>query len=342
MRKTHDILASIFNRIGISKLSSVHRLPGGFNCAVYKIVDKEGHTYIAKQYIIREHDPTDRLTVEFGSISFLWKHGITAIPRPIFASPPDHVGIYQYIYGSAIAKGEYSYLDIIEIANFTKDVHSLANVRGSRVLPPAKEACFRIIDSYQTVDRRLTDLRSVPKRAETKKLHEFLENEFLPFFVQVRQFTTVGAKRARIDITSSLPQKCRTLSSSDFGFHNAIRTKSGNLTFIDFEYFGWDDPAKMIADFFLHPKMSLPYKLREYFYKQVIGIFADPLLPQRVALTYAILSLKWCLIMLNAFTRRRGSVSATTLKRQLAKSRTQLNETIAELEMRSFPLSLLT
>ena len=41
--------------------------------------------------------------------------------------------------------------------------------------------------------------------------------------------------------------KC--LSPSDFGFHNVIVEKDKILRFIDFEYAGWDDPAKMVSDF---------------------------------------------------------------------------------------------
>ena len=51
----------------------------------------------------------------------------------------------------------------------------------------------------------------------------------------------------------SFPQRLRVLSPSDFGFHNALRRPDGTIVFVDFEYFGWDDPAKMMADAMLHP-----------------------------------------------------------------------------------------
>ena len=49
----------------------------------------------------------------------------------------------------------------------------------------------------------------------------------------------------------------RSLSPSDFGFHNALLEADGRLTFVDFEYFGWDDPVKIVADVMLHPGMGL-------------------------------------------------------------------------------------
>ena len=48
-----------------------------------------------------------------------------------------------------------------------------------------------------------------------------------------------------------LLEQYRTLSPSDFGFHNALRTPAGTMVFLDFEYFGWDDPAKTGFGFFV-------------------------------------------------------------------------------------------
>src|SRR5258708_29751946 len=38
-----------------------------------------------------------------------------------------------------------------------------------------------------------------------------------------------------------------------FGFHNALLRPSQELCFLDFEYAGHDDPAKMVGDFFSQP-----------------------------------------------------------------------------------------
>ena len=50
----------------------------------------------------------------------------------------------------------------------------------------------------------------------------------------------------------------RVVSPSDFGFHNALRTEDGRLAFLDFEYAGWDDPAKLVCDFELQPAVPAP------------------------------------------------------------------------------------
>ena len=54
----------------------------------------------------------------------------------------------------------------------------------------------------------------------------------------------------------TLDPNLRCVSPSDFGFHNAIKTSQG-VKFIDFEFAGWDDPAKAKADYFLQPKVPV-------------------------------------------------------------------------------------
>ena len=44
----------------------------------------------------------------------------------------------------------------------------------------------------------------------------------------------------------------QVFSPSDFGFHNALLKDNGKLCFLDFEYFGRDDPVKLMADFIWH------------------------------------------------------------------------------------------
>ena len=92
------------------------------------------------------------------------------------------------------------------------------------------------------------------------------------------------------------------LSPSDFGFHNAILAADGRLRFLDFEYAGWDDPAKVVCDFFCQPALPVPVSLAESFREQVANCFAQPdLLQRRIALLLPVYRVKWCCIMLNHF-----------------------------------------
>ena len=60
------------------------------------------------------------------------------------------------------------------------------------------------------------------------------------------------------DFKKELKSDEKIISPSDFGLHNAKLNRDHRLTFFDFEYAGWDDPAKTIADFFAQPRFPAP------------------------------------------------------------------------------------
>jgi hypothetical protein len=72
--------------------------------------------------------------------------------------------------------------------------------------------------------------------------------------------------------------------------------------FLDFEYFGWDDPAKMVSDFLMHPGMSLSLSAKQRFLSGILDRcdFATNF-KSRLNGVYPLWGLKWTLIMLNEF-----------------------------------------
>ena len=133
-------------------------------------------------------------------------------------------------------------------------------------------------------------------------MHDLLATEFEPLLERVVPWADARLQAAGMSAIVELPPEHRTLSPSDFGFHNTLRRPDGSLTFLDFEYFGWDDPAKMIADFLLHPAMDLSPAAKCAFTRTVLGHFSDwPELRARLAAVYPLFGLKWCMILLNEF-----------------------------------------
>jgi hypothetical protein len=133
-------------------------------------------------------------------------------------------------------------------------------------------------------------------------LHTFLDHDFTPFLDEVARWSEARLNSAGMSSAEELDWTRRTLSPSDFGFHNALRQPDGPVIFLDFEYFGWDDPAKMIVDFLLHPAMDLSADLKRVFVSAILGRFGDwPALRARVESVYPLFGLKWCMIMLNEF-----------------------------------------
>jgi thiamine kinase-like enzyme len=150
----------------------------------------------------------------------------------------------------------------------------------------------------------------------------FLANNFDPVFHQVRR--RVEAQQVA---THAHSEELRTLSPSDHGFHNALRTTDG-LRFIDFEYAGWDDPAKMIADALHQPSVPIPPTWRTHFVSRALQHWhSADLVFERIILVEPLVCLNWVLLMLNVFlsdVRRRresasfGPVTADVMKTKLA------------------------
>ncbi len=108
------------------------------------------------------------------------------------------------------------------------------------------------------------------------------------------------------DFEEELDPRLWTLSPSDFGFHNALWRTDGTIAFLDFEYFGWDDPAKLACDFLLHPGMNLGEAECGYFMERLPRVFpGDTELVRRVELSYPLYGLRWCMILLNEFLPER-------------------------------------
>jgi len=185
----------------------------------------------------------------------------------------------------------------------------LRDVRGSETLAAASEACFSLADVVTSVERRLERLQRVePAGGEVLGMRLWMAETFVPFMADVREWCRAAALGWGVAFDEPISSRARTLSPSDFGFHNAIRRPDNTLAFVDFEYFGWDDPAKTIVDYLLHPGMGLEEPLKRQFAARALASFAGvPRLAERARLVYPLFGLKWTTILLNDFLPERFS-----------------------------------
>jgi hypothetical protein len=110
------------------------------------------------------------------------------------------------------------------------------------------------------------------------------------------------ARRLGLAPEAELPPDQRCLSPSDFGFHNALQAADGSIVFLDFEYAGWDDPARMAADFFAQIAVPVPPVHLDHFLAACLAPFpgaAD--LSLRARLLRPVYQVKWCCIALAVF-----------------------------------------
>ena len=326
----NEISASLKSLAG-ETVSQIDRLPAGGNNQVYKVTCASGGIYVAKVYHRAPSDARDRLKTEYQALEFLTGRHVQSIPRPILCSPAAGFAIYEFIEGAKIESSDIKPKHLAEAAVFLIRLKELSSEPVAAAIGAASEASFSLSMASQDLNARLEKFRSFqPKDSLDREMMAFIHSGILPAVEE-------SADDAPIE------KAFRTLSPSDFGFHNALLKSTGELVFLDFEYFGWDDPVKMIADFLLHPGMGLIEAQRMDFAKLIFPAFeSDPGFFDRFRAASPIYGLKWCLILLNEFFpdqfgRRRFAKSAeldwdTARGEQLKKARQMLARVRKECE----------
>jgi hypothetical protein len=320
-------------------VESIEAIGGGRNSRVYRVVGSDRSRYALKAYFRHELETRDRLKAEFEGLGFLWGHGVRCIAQPLAADPQDGYALYTYVEGQKVPAGRLAAADIDAAIGFLAHLKELAGVTGSESLSRASEACFSGNELMANLQMRLDRLVRLPDDVVGRpSLREFIDDELMPAFDRMTSWS-----RRHMVWDRELPRDQQTLSPSDFGFHNALRLESGEWVFLDFEYFGWDDPAKTISDFVLHPGMELAFELRRRFADGLRTVLGDDgQLADRVKHLFPLFGLKWCLILLNEFLpvdrlRRQfaaslGADRAAVLAGQLGKSRRMLQQVASEYE----------
>ncbi|MFH0960135.1 MAG: hypothetical protein V1897_15690, partial [Pseudomonadota bacterium] len=191
--------------------------------------------------------------------------------------------------------------DIQQAVKFLLDLKQAIGYDGAEKLPNASEACFSLDAILANIKFRFQRLQQVVPNNTNMVFQDFFRYKLSPTLDAIESWARKNADSHDIVATEQIPRESRTLSPSDFGFHNAVKKPDGQIVFLDFEYFGWDDPAKMISDFLLHPAMSLPHKFRRQFVNSVAQNLSDDSLLNRAKTVYPLFGLKWCLILLNEF-----------------------------------------
>lgn len=279
-------------------VSQAEELGGGRNSRVFRV-----YLDSATSVAVKVYSRVDRLQAEFAALEFLRSKGVRIVPEALVANPELGCAAYRFIEGERIHPGSVSPGDIDTAVSFLGTLCDLCGSSTSRILPPASEAFFTFEQVFANIETRLRRLAELPGTGEAwRQLRGFLAEDFLPELAAVRRWIV---ERGADLWNTPLAEERKTLSPSDFGFHNALRQPDGKLVFLDFEHFGWDDPAKMAADFLLHPHedMAFSQALKEHFLERLLSRLDEPgrWLRERVRLALPLYGLKWCMILLNEF-----------------------------------------
>ena len=297
---SRDLVAALVGRDDFA----LEPLSGGANNRAFRVRFPEKSAFL-KAYFQHPGDKRDRLRAEYSFTKFAWDAGLRCLPAPLACDRKNHLGLYEFIEGQMVRKATKEAVQ--QAITFFRELNR--HQATATALPLASEACFSVAEHLATVERRVTALGGIEDEAASA----FVREELMPCWREVA---------GRIPADTTPVERC--VSPSDFGFSNALEEPSGRLRFFDFEYAGWDDPAKTICDFFCQPAVPVPLEFLSMFEA-----------PERTVMLLPLYRVKWCCIMLNEFlpigSIRRRYAGREAPNRQLQKARRALQSLKEEL-----------
>lgn len=293
--------------------------------------------YFVKHFFHDINDKRDRFSTELNFIRYAEKFATGYVPEIYQVNKETRLILYEYITGTSFSsvpaiKEEH----VLQAISFFQKLNAHQNSEEAKDIRNASEACFSIAQHIDLLDKRvsqfsrLKELQPVDVKArqvfeEIRHKWDFVKNNIIQL-----------AKNLALDIDADLDYSQRVLSPSDFGFHNAMIKPDGNIMFFDFEYAGWDDPAKTVGDFFGQIQMPVPTSFYRMFCDAVTkDMDGKNDMLNRIDILSPLFKIKWACIALNIFlpvhlARRRFSnpeLDETILKEeQLVKAIKILNE----------------
>jgi hypothetical protein len=321
--------ASLLKDNGVAPSATYSLLRGGGNNRVYRVSDGKS-TFALKEYFQNPGDPRDRFNAEKGFYDYLSEFNIAGAAQRIGWDIENRLGLFEYIKGRKLGAEEINAEHVATAAAFISALNQHRGSASAKALKSASEACFSIAEHVACVDRRVARLDKIEGAvAIDAEAVTFVNDHLRPAWQLIKgRIQSVSASEYEKD----LPMADRILSPSDFGFHNGLVSSDGGLRFFDFEYAGWDDPAKLVSDFFSQPQIPVAEELWPVFVKGIAEESFDRI-DRRARILFPAYQLKWCCIILNEFLRtdsaRRdfaaGSTDATARKAvQLEKARAAL------------------
>ena len=302
-------------------------LSGGRNNRVFRLESSAG-THLLKQYFHHPLDSRDRLAHETAFLRHLDRSGCTAAPHLFASIPSDHSALLEFIEGRPLMLPEIDSECIDQAAQFYLIANTDRSAPVARALPTASEACFSIAEHLAATQRRVDRLAQIMINDDLDVAADLFARKDIVEVWQMVRANILAEWSLRSERETALPRNERCLSPSDFGFHNALREPDGRLRFLDFEFAGWDDPAKLVCDFANQPDRLLRHSLSSRFADVVIAANTNPgELYRRITALRPLYQVKWACICLNDFlqsgrTRHAFTESPTTDNR--ARRETQL------------------
>ena len=308
-----SVAVALTERAGLPPPVGLIRLGGGRNNRAFRVAMGDRPPVALKLYHADPADRRDRLGAEFAFLRFAWDRGLRCVPAPLACDPARNAALIGYLPGvrptpaTLTARHRDAALDFILALNIPD--------AGRSALAPASEACFSLDEHVATVARRVARLDAMAAEQPGSAAAVLVRRRLRPTWEAVQYQLTGRVRAAGFDPAARLPSGAICASPSDFGFHNAL-DEEGTVRFLDFEYAGRDDPAKLVCDFFCQPEVPVPSSWFGDFARRFIaGLGLGPADAARCAMLRDLYRVKWACILLNEFlpqgaARRRFATGA--------------------------------
>lgn len=311
--------AVVLSMVNIQGPPTLTPLKGGGNNRVFRVDVPKG-SLVLKAYFQHPEDARDRLDGEFSFLKHVWNMGLRNIPQPVARLPLRQLALYTCIQGDVFTPGNVTQNHVTQAASFAHDINTHRdNFAGQSntpnliteerpVIAHASDACFTLAHHLGSIEQRLSRLIALPGNSEVdKQAISFVQGDLTAAWKNAVSLFRSQVERAQLDLHQPVDEGDRVLSPSDFGFHNAVQRTAADGTaseavFIDFEYAGWDDPAKLICDFFTQVAVPVPIEHLPMFMETFTRcLHSAPDVKQRVTLLLPLYRVKWCAMVLGDF-----------------------------------------
>ena len=267
------------------------------------IVRTSDSIFFAKNYFNSTLDNRDRFKSE---ISFFEYANICApsfIPKIYGVDKENKIILFENILGNNLQSDDLNPEIISTAASFFSLLNkSKFKFSFGKKINDAAEACFSINAHLNLIEQRIIKLENTVNEQLGDITASDIVNLIRTEFEQIKSSIILFAHQNFINIELDIQINDRVISPSDFGFHNCLIKENKDLIFFDFEYSGWDDPAKVTGDFF----SQLQVPVSEKYFDTFVNIAFDSLtnkkeLITRCKLLLPLYKIKWACIAMNIF-----------------------------------------
>jgi hypothetical protein len=249
---------------------------------------------VIKGYAPAQPGQRDRMQAEVEFLRYANQVAPRRVPELISVDAGRRCVVLEHIEGSAYPEGVAPPAEDLQAAvEFFQQLNADLNLARQMISLDAADGFLSLRQHIANVRERLSAMGTehLPPEFRLQAAEQLGQLQRQADRVETELETSISAGL----VQDRLDPELRCVSPSDFGFHNAIRTDQG-VTFIDFEFAGWDDPAKASVDFILQPRIPAANIISTY----PMIFSCQQLLGQDVRSTVLkpILALKWnCIIL---------------------------------------------